>query len=189
MPSNAERDIRVKCLFKNRGWNHIPEISLVTKFPFGFFKKWIKIDLDRSRVLVYPKISEIETIAGDDTEHYLGETRLSKTGQNEELKSIRDYVPGDSKKNIDWKSTAKTDRMMVREYSSNDTRSARIVFDPESDNTKNLEHYISEKASLLVEYIKKGFSVDFIMGKKEFTDVYSPGQTRRILGMLALYER
>jgi len=53
----------------------------------------------------------------------------------------------------------------------------------------NLEHYISEKASLLVEYIKKGFSVDFIIGKKEYKAVYNSGQTRRILSMLALYKR
>ena len=189
LPSNGERDIRVKCFFKNRGWNQIPDISLVTKFPFGFFKKWIRADLDKSRVLVFPKINEIAIDTGDDIDHYTGEARVSKTGHSEELKSIREYTPGDPKKNIDWKSTAKVRRMMVKEYSAADTRNARIVFDPNTDSSRNLEHYISEKASLLVEYIKKGFSVDFIMGGKKYTAVYNHGQARRILGLLALYER
>jgi len=189
LPSHSERDIRIKCFFKKRGWNYLPKISLVTKFPFGFFKKWIKIDLGQSRVLVYPKINEIEINSGNNTDHYTGDTLLRKTGQSEELKSIRDYNPGDTKKSIDWKSTAKVNRMMVKEYSAIDTRNARIVFDPDTEISMNLEHYISEKASLLVEYIKKGFSVDFIIGKKEYKAVYNSGQTRRILSMLALYKR
>jgi len=177
LPSHSERDIRIKCFFKKRGWNYLPKISLVTKFPFGFFKKWIKIDLGH------------EINSDNNTDHYTGDTLLRKTGQSEELKSIRDYNPGDTKKSIDWKSTAKVNRMMVKEYSAIDTRNARIVFDPDTEISMNLEHYISEKASLLVEYIKKGFSVDFIIGKKEYKAVYNSGQTRRILSMLALYKR
>ncbi len=189
LPSNSEREIGIKCFFKQRGWNTLPEMSLVTKFPFGFFKKWIKIDLADSRVLVYPRINEIEINDSSNKDHYTGETRYRKTGQSEELKSIRDYNPGDSRKNIEWKSTAKVGRMMVKEFAATDTKSARIVFDPDTENSMNLEHYISEKASLLAEYIKKGFSVDFIIGKKEYRAVYNSGQQKRILTMLALYER
>ena len=189
LPPGDERDLRIKCFFKRRGWQEIPEISLVTSFPFGFFKKWIKIDLENTRVLVFPKINEVEVRCEDLDDHFAGDTSPRKTGQSEELKSIREYSPGDAKKNIDWKSTAKVDRMMVREYSATDTKNARIVFDPETDSTRNLEHYISEKASLLVEYVKNGFSVDFIMGKKEYRAIYSRGQARRILGLLAVYER
>jgi len=189
LPSNTERDISIKCFFKERGWNHLPEMSLVTKYPFGFFKKWIRIDLGEPRVLVYPKINEVAISDSISTEHYTGDAQLRKTGQSEELKSIRDYSPGDTKKSIDWKNTAKVNRMMVKEYSTTDTKNARIVFNPDSENSGNLEHYISEKASLLVEYLKKGFSVDFIFGKKEYKAVYNSGQTKRILSMLALYER
>ncbi len=189
LPPDSERDINIKCFFKKRGWNHLPEMSLVTKFPFGFFKKWIKIDLDESRVLVYPKINEIVINEDTNTDHYTGDASLVKTGQSEELKSIRSYNPGDTKKSIDWKSTAKVNKLMVKEYSTTDSKNARIVFDPDTENSRNLEHYISDKASLLVEYIRKGFSVDFIFGKKEYRSVYGSGQTRRILGMLALYER
>lgn len=189
LPSNSETEISVKCFFKNRGWNPLPEMSLVTKFPFGFFKKWIRVDVGDSRVLVYPRIKDVEINDSSKTDHATGDTLFRKTGESEELRSIRDYNPGDPRKNIDWKSTAKVDRMMVREFAANDSRSARIVFDPDKENTGNLEHYISDKASLLVEYIKKGFSVDFIFGKKEYRAVYNSGQQRRILTMLALYER
>ena len=189
LPSESERDLGIKCFFNKRGWNHIPEISLVSKFPFGFFKKWIKVDLEHTRVLVYPKIHEIDINLDNDSNNFTGSTILSNTGQSEELKSIREYYPGDAKKSIDWKSTAKVERIMVKDYSELDQRNTKIIFNPDTEIYRNLEHYISEKASLLVEHIKKGFSVDFIMGKKEYKAVYSLGQTRRILGILALYKK
>jgi len=189
LPSDTEKDISLKCFFKKRGWNYLPEISLVSKFPFGFFKKWIKVDLGQSRVLVYPKINDVDIIKTNNTDYYIGKTVFRKTGQSDELKSIREYNYGDTKKSIDWKSTAKVNRMMVKDNSAIDTRNAKIIFDPDNETYRNLEHYISEKASLLAEYIKKGFSVDFIIGKKEYKAVYNSGQTRRILGILALYKR
>ena len=189
LPSGSERDINLKCFFKNRGWNHIPKISLITKFPFGFFKKWIKIDLSKSRVLVYPKINEIVVNDSSDTNFQNGNYELMKSGQSYELKSIRDYYPGDNKKDIDWKSTAKVSSIMVKEYLTTETKNAKIFFDPENENFRNLEHYISEKASLLVEYIKTGFTVDFVICNKEYKAVYNFSQTRKILSLLALYER
>ena len=39
--------------------------------------------------------------------------------------AIRDYVPGDSRRNVHWKSTAKTGRLMVRQYE--ETRRSRIA--------------------------------------------------------------
>ena len=189
LPSEFEKDLRIKCFFNKRGWNYVPEINLVSKFPFGLFKKWIKVDLEQSRVLVYPKIHEIDMNLDNDLNNFTGSTILRNTGQSEELKSIREYNHGDTKKSIDWKSTAKVGRMMVRDYSALDQRNAKIIFDPDTETYRNLELYISEKASLLVEYIKKGFSVDFIIGKKEYNAVYNSGQIRRILGILALYNK
>ena len=189
LPPGSERDIRVKCFFKKRGWNDVRLVTLETRFPFGFFKKWIKADLPASRVLVYPKINEVVIEDSTETDEYSGNKVQRNTGHSEELKSIRDYSPGDNKKDIDWKSTAKVNKIMVREFLSAETKNAEILFDPEGEKFKNLELYISEKASLLVEYLKRGFTVDFIIGGKGHNTVHNSSQTRRILSYLALYER
>lgn len=189
LPPGSGKDVKVECFFKKRGLSELPEVTLETRFPFGFFKKWIKADLSGSRVLVFPKINEVVTEDSSNTDEYSGNKEQKRTGQGEELKSIRDYRPGDNKKDIDWKSTAKVNKIMVKEFLSADTKNAEIVFDPERENFKNLEQYISEKASLLVEYIKKGFTVDFIIRGNEHNAIYNSRQTRRILSFLALYER
>ena len=77
---------------------------------------------------------------------------------------------------------------MVKEFLDNETKSARILFEPQGKNLKNLEHYISEKASLLNEFVKKGFSVDFITSDKIYRTINNKNQTNKVFTYLALYQ-
>jgi uncharacterized protein (DUF58 family) len=54
LPPKVDTGASLKHVFRERGWNKIPEARLSTRFPFGFFRKWIKIDL-QTEVLVFPK--------------------------------------------------------------------------------------------------------------------------------------
>ena len=109
-------------------------------------------------------------------------------GTGEELKTIRDYDSGDNKKDIDWKSTAKMNKLMVKEFFDNETKNAEIIFEPEKEGSVNIEKYISEKASLLNEYINSGFTVDFISKNKKFKAVYNQSEMYKVLGYLAVYK-
>jgi hypothetical protein len=42
---------------------------------------------------------------------------------------IREYMPEDSARHVDWKATAKSGSLKVREFSREDERKLRIVFD------------------------------------------------------------
>ena len=187
LPSSSTRPVRMNCFFNSRGWNDLPVLNLYTKFPFGFFKKWIRVEVENKRILVFPNIHEVNL--DKNTETVLsGEDKSFKTGHSEELKSIKDYSTGDNVKDIDWKSTAKLNKLMVKEFLDNETKSAKIIFEPKGKNLSNIEHYISEKASLLNEFVKKGFSVDFITSDKIFRTICSKNQINRVLTYLALYK-
>src|SRR6266436_2117490 len=47
----------------------------------------------------------------------------------DDLYLIREYMPEDSARHVDWKATAKTGSLKVREFSREDERKLRIVFD------------------------------------------------------------
>ena len=51
-------------------------------------------------------------------------------GRGHELHSLREYVPTDSARFVDWKVSARTGHMMVREYAREDERRVMLVFDP-----------------------------------------------------------
>ncbi|MGH7885499.1 MAG: hypothetical protein ACRENO_07370, partial [Thermodesulfobacteriota bacterium] len=47
---------RVRSFFKERGLNKLPEISVSTRYPFGFFKKWISMNFDNKNIVVFPRV-------------------------------------------------------------------------------------------------------------------------------------
>ena len=77
---------------------------------------------------------------------------------------------------------------MVKEFFDIETKSAKIVFEPKGKSLNTLEHYISEKASLLNEYIQMGFSVDFITSNRIYNTICSRNQMNKVLTYLALYQ-
>jgi uncharacterized protein (DUF58 family) len=186
LPSKVEVPASMKYVFNKRGWNNIPEARLSTRFPFGFFKKWIKVDLGENQVLVYPKVENIDTENASFKEG-AGETEREKTGFGFDLRSIKEYQDGDNPRLIHWKTSAKRGRLMVREMEDEEIRGAVIEFHPERDGTR-LEHQISRLASLFVELLKRGFEVEFRAPDKTFSSSQTGRSPRPVLRYLALFE-
>jgi uncharacterized protein (DUF58 family) len=59
-----------------------------------------------------------------------GEMASFLRGRGHELHSLRNYVPTDSARFVDWKVSAKSARLMVREFAREDERRVMLVFDP-----------------------------------------------------------
>lgn len=62
-----------------------------------------------------------------------GEMASHFRGRGHELHSLRDYQPTDSGRLVDWKLTAKSGRLMVREFAREDERRVMLVLDPYID--------------------------------------------------------
>ncbi len=185
LPPKSVSGAPLKHVFVERGWNKIPEARLSTRFPFGFFRKWIKIDLGDVEVLVYPKIDPIDP--GDEIfREGPGEAESEKTGFGFDLRSIKEFRQGDNPRLIHWKMTAKTGRLMVREMEDEEIRGAVIEFQPETDKTR-LEHQISRIASLFVELLNRGFEVELITPDTTFSSSRTGGSPRPVLRYLALF--
>lgn len=76
--------------------------------------------------------------------------------------AIRDYVPGDSRRHVHWKSTAKTGQLMVRQYE--ETRRSRIAISIDLDISQytsedEFEMAISAAASLGLQAVRDGREV------------------------------
>lgn len=185
LPPGVESTASLKHLFGERGWNKMPEAVLSTRFPFGFFRKWIKIDLGNEEILVFPKVDA--TSAGNETLEERPEGAESEmSGFGYDLRSIKEFRHGDNPRLIHWKTTAKTGRLMVREMEEEKVKRAVIEFRPERDKTR-LEHQISRLASLLVALLKEGFEVEFVAPDRTFSSSVTGGSPRPVLRYLALF--
>lgn len=97
-----------------RGVFRAPRLHIETVFPLGLCRAWSVVDLNLSS-LVYPKpivfkMSEFNAGAsgGDDTS-------ISKQG-SEDYYGLREYVPGDSLRQVAWKNVARGQGMHVKEF-------------------------------------------------------------------------
>ncbi|WP_234988118.1 DUF58 domain-containing protein [Demequina sp. NBRC 110056] len=76
--------------------------------------------------------------------------------------AIRDYLPGDSRRHVHWRSTAKTGQLMVRQYE--ETRRSRIAIALDLDISQyasedEFEMAVSVAASLGVQAVRSGREV------------------------------
>lgn len=151
VPARSSARQRSEHTFERRGRYPITGFRIATKFPAGFFKKWRRIDA-AGEILVYPKPQPL-----DDFYHALpmlaGQIQSHARGSGDDLYSIRRYHPSDHMRNIDWKATAKSMQMMVREHMREDEWRLTIVFDtrPSDAGPRRLAESASRSRSNAIE--------------------------------------
>ncbi len=128
VPRRTTAENKAEHIFPRRGRFIIKDFELSTKFPFGFFRHRRRLSAQAAEIVIFPKLSEIneETI---DLPLEVGKLVTNKKGLGQDLLAMRDYQPMDDLRRVDWKATARVNRLIVREFSAEDDRRVTIVFD------------------------------------------------------------
>jgi uncharacterized protein (DUF58 family) len=113
--------------FTERGRYREKNFGLATRFPFAFLTKTRRINLPRE-VIVYPVVEPTDRFL-EVLPMVTGEFETFVRGRGYDLYRIREYMPEDSARHVDWKASARTGGLKVREFSREDERKLRIVFD------------------------------------------------------------
>jgi hypothetical protein len=162
VPVGAGLEASVKLNFRRRGC-YQERFSLSTRFPFAFLVKTRRAALSRE-VLVYPElISSQETI--ELLPVLTGQFEARMRGIGSDLYRIREYLPEDPARQVDWKATAKSGSLKVREFSREDERRLRVVFDnprPGELQSANYERMVSLTASLVWRLAEQGVLISFV---------------------------
>lgn len=126
---------RVEHIFENRGRFIIKDFELSTGFPFAFFRHRRRLPAQEVEIVIFPKVSALEEKL-DDLPLEMGKFVVSKKGAGQDLLSMRDYQPNDDFRAVDWKATARANRLIVREYAAEDEKRITIFLDPRVTKTK-----------------------------------------------------
>ena len=114
-----------------------------------------------------------------------------------EFNGIRDYIPGDSVKTINWKASAKSSSLVVNKYSSTEKKEVTVILDYSDDSTSDdydlNEECIRLTASLCERFILTGIQVRLISNMKDCLtgdDIYQAriGSVKTCLTFLAKAE-
>ncbi|PYP87948.1 MAG: hypothetical protein DMG65_15965 [Candidatus Angelobacter sp. Gp1-AA117] len=149
IPPHTSTEASVELNIPRRGRYSHDHFQLATRFPFSFLTKSRRVPLQRD-LLVYPALL--------DSQEFLelipvitGEFTTMMRGYGSELYRIREHTPEDPARFVDWKATAKTGALKVREFTREDDRRMRIVFDnpvPGQLAEEMYEYGVSMAASL-----------------------------------------
>jgi uncharacterized protein (DUF58 family) len=127
LPPRATVSRELELDFPRRGRYVQDALGLSTRFPFSFLVKTRRVALARE-VIVYPNVQPTDELF-EILPMITGEFEAFVRGRGHDLYRIREYLPEDSARHVDWKASARTGSMKVREFSREDERKLRIVFD------------------------------------------------------------
>jgi len=166
----AELDLR----FNRRGRYQQDQFGLATRFPFGFLVKTRRVQLSRE-IVVYPAVEPTDEFF-EILPLITGEFESFVRGRGNDLYRIREAMPEDSARHVDWKATAKSGSLKVREFSREDERKLRIVFDNPSPGAVSSEVYenaVSLAASLGWHFAATDSELTFVTkGDEGSPDIY-----------------
>jgi len=154
--------MEIEVAFPRRGYYSQEGFSIATRFPFSFLIKSRKVTLARD-LIVYPALLEPDDFL-DVLPMITGDFVSFMRGRGTELYRIREATPQDPGRFVDWKATAKTGQLKVREFTREDERRLRLVFDnPEPGRVSGpaYEHAVSLAASLACHFNTENIDLSY----------------------------
>jgi uncharacterized protein (DUF58 family) len=174
LPPGADLSADLELCFDRRGRYCESSFGVATRFPFAFLTKTREIALERE-ILVYPAIQPPDELF-EILPLVRGEWESFQRGRGSDLYRIREYMPEDSARHVDWKATAKSGALKVREFSREDERKLCIVFDNPAAGLISgpaYERAVNLAASLAWHFSSQDAEVSFALsGHGRGTDVH-----------------
>jgi uncharacterized protein (DUF58 family) len=153
-----------------RGQYKIGPMQVSTRFPFGLFRYSFACGTSAT-LTVLPRLGRLtqswralrhDSFAGN-------ERREHRPGIDGDFYGLRPWQRGDSRRWVHWRSTARTGKVMVRQFEQPHNRDAAIVLDlwrpgeADAAHLENIELAVSFAATLAAELCRTGSSDVFLV--------------------------
>lgn len=141
-PAEQRQSFYIPTIFKNqpvtlsyqtlcdrRGLYTFPELWLCSNGPFGFFTTKRRLDVPSS-LLIYPQYHPLRQLNTLERREF-GQGQTAKVGLGTQVIGTREYRSGDSLRQVHWRSTARRNQLVVKEFSDDDQLTLTVVLDLE----------------------------------------------------------
>jgi len=144
LPAQSARARHRELTFSARGRYAQEGLRLATRFPFGLLVKARYVPL-RREVIVLPAIEPTAEFY-EVLPLVSGEVETPTKGRGHDLYGIRDYQANDTARHVDWKATARSQQLKVREFTREDERRVILVLDAHLASAEAAERARFEEA-------------------------------------------
>lgn len=154
---------------------------------FGFWRRQFKFDC-QSTLHVYPDIKQIgkyALLARTNRLSQIGVRRTRRAGQDNDFERLRDYLQDDNYKHIDWRSSARRQKLTVKQFQTD--QSQRVIFmldcgrmmTNEYDRLSLLDYALNSVLMLSYVALDQGDSVGMICFSDHIHTYVPPAGGRR----------
>lgn len=153
-----------------RGAFAMENVYLQVRSRWGFWKRYLTYPL-ASPIHVYPdmqQLSQYAILARTNRLSLMGVRRTRRIGTDNEFERLRDYTLDDNYKHIDWRTTARRNKLTVKDFQT--SQSQRIIFLLDcgrmmtnlSGGISLLDHSLNAMLMLSYVALKQGDSVGLL---------------------------
>jgi uncharacterized protein (DUF58 family) len=114
-----------------RGEAALGQVALRVRTPAGLVARTIRVPMD-DRIVVAPSLAGVRRfrwLALNNRLAAAGVRDARRRGEGQSFARLRDYVPGDDPRHIDWKATARRGRPISREFTVEQSQTVYILVD------------------------------------------------------------
>jgi uncharacterized protein (DUF58 family) len=180
LPDANDMQVELSLPTTTRGWLRPGRLALSTTQPLGLARAWSYFWPDL-QLLVYPKL---EVHAPPLPTHDGPGARTRVRAQGEEPHHLRDYRVGDPPRQVAWKASARTGKLLVREYEARSDRELRLDWNALAGLP--YEARVSRLARWVVEADRIGARYLLVLPKQELGPAQGHAHRHASLQALAL---
>jgi uncharacterized protein (DUF58 family) len=183
-----------------RGRYQFGPLKVSTRFPFGLVRRTWTFSA-RDTLTVFPRPGRLTEAWRRRRRPQLSGSARSRHQQGPlegEFFALRDWQPGDSRRWIHWRSSARHGNLLVRQFEQQQDEDLVLLLDlwqPKSPSDADREHVergVRFAATLASDLCRRGGArIDFAVSGKSVQQIHgvaSPGLLNEILGTLAVLE-
>ena len=160
VPPGGSVSVSYRCLFAERGRYDLGPILVSSSFPVGLVKASY-FSQDESTVYVGPRLGQLTPVWHQRVRSLVAGSQANQRRRGidqDEFYALRQWQSGDSLRWIHWRTTAKFQNVMVRQFDQQGDRDLAVVLDFWCDSgdegaatTRLMEHAASAYATVLSE--------------------------------------
>jgi uncharacterized protein (DUF58 family) len=197
VPAGGGAEVPVELQPTRRGDRELGVLVAQVRSPLGLFRRRVAAD-EPVLLRVYPDTSALlrpEALDPRQMLQALGVRPARRRGEGMEFESLRDYVPGDDPRRLDWAASARRARPVVRLHQHERHHTVVIALDASrlmagriGSRTK-LDHAVDATLALAYAALLSGDRVALTVFDHEVRGFLAPRAHRRELGPLIEFVR
>jgi uncharacterized protein (DUF58 family) len=184
IPADKAARITLRFPVQRRGEYKIGTVCLTSTYPLGFIR-FLKRFVCSHSYIVYPKpAGDIRLPSGFVRRH--GSRPLPDFGEGDDFVGLRDYVPGESQRHIDWKAVARGQPLMTKQFAAE--AEGVVYLDFSALPFADLEERLSQLALWVIEAERAQRPYALRLPRTEIRPAFGQSHFHQCLRALSLFE-